>query len=676
MKKQVLIAAVAILCSLIASNIDAQAQQIFNQFRQPTLVVGKPYRDINDCPLPAAAKQVIPPTYFTLPPVNTVDMDDGYAYIQFPADFRFNFNYVLRTGMYVSVNGFITFSAGKLVPAKQSAGLFTNSASYPDNVVAPYWGDHRLRTLLESAAGFMPSEISWVIDVDRNESCDTIFPVRRCLIVQWRNLNINDRTINSSVGNFQARFYEATSEDNFQGDIEFAYGRVGGNPYTENTIVVTRGATIGIKGDGGFPNYLADFWNGLRYEPALSANTATDSTSVWQPSGGRSDARIRFGSIVRFQWDGWGIGDADTSAARRARHDGRKQHIFVTANDARVIMKSIVTRKPLDSVWKRQAYLGDVNHNGRYYFTTLNPDFTCCSTNAAINPIPPYTVIWKRWIDVNQFTNKRVRRDMHESEGLFGFGGRAPDLSNLAQIYYEVTEYDAGLIMRYLSGRLPSLPWIRDNDTTGPDKGKITGENADNIRFGEPARMSDGSVTYPVYVNGSVIEAFGSHFAVDGNVRNVVVNGSANGSVYADFSSSSVVLVGEGSFDASSPIAFVTFDEKNQFDVSEIRFNDQKQPNQALNAGEIQSASLVAFPNPAYAETSFRAQVPNGEYTLSVFNSLGELVNRTSVQVSEGSLTYAWNGRNLAGQAVAPGRYVVSVGGNNVSYSTTLTIVK
>ncbi|RPI69845.1 MAG: hypothetical protein EHM43_00400, partial [Ignavibacteriae bacterium] len=568
MKKQVIVAVAMVLCSIAFGAVEGVAQQIFNQFRQPELVVGRPYRDLDACDSSRLKKNILPPSSFVLPPTNSVDLDAGYSYVAFPQGVRFNFNGRTFNGIYVSVNGFATFDGTKLVPANQSSGLFINSSSYPDNVVAPFWGDHRIRENQNTAAGYMPSEVSWAYDTDRDENCQPINSGRKCIIIQWKNLNINDQSVNSSVGNFQARLYIGDQSTNFQGDIEFAYGQIGGNPYTTNTVVVTRGATVGIKGTGGFPGFISDFWNGLIWAPQAGANRRTDSTTIWQPSNGRSDAVIRFGSIVYLTFDMWGYGDADTSAAAGQRHANLDQNRRVTSNDARVIMRSIVMNKPLDSVWKRQAYQGDVNHSGRYYFSKLKRDFSGDSLDAN-NQI----VIWRRTIDVDQFTGKQVLRVMHESQGLYGVGGRAPDLSSLNQIYYEVTEYDAGLIMRYLSGRLPYLPWIYDNDTTGPDFGKVGDVDfADNVNFGAPVSIGNGLVRVPVYLNGIVEGAFGIRFNTSSDIAEVTAVNSEIGSAGVDHSDRIAVVVGSGSFGPNSPIAFVTMKEQESYDIIGIRF--------------------------------------------------------------------------------------------------------
>lgn len=687
MKKQIFVAGAISLCLIAIGAVEGYAQQIFNQFRQPELIVGRPYRDIDACPVSQLNKIVMPAASFVLPPVNTVDTDDGYAYLQFPASFRFRYNGTQFPGLYVSVNGFVTFDGTKLVPAKQSVGLFINSSSYPDNVIAPFWGDHRYRQNIDQLNGYMPSEISWVIDVDRDENCDTIKPVRRCLIIQWKNLNINDASINSSVGNFQARLYEAPDSDNNQGEIRFAYGQVGGNPNTQNTIVVTRGATVGIKGNGGFPGFLSDFWNGLVYSPALGANSRTDSTSVWQPSGGRSDAQIQFRSIVFLTFDVWGYGDADTSGARGQRHDnlGRVQNRVVTANDARVILRSMVTKRYLDSVWKRQAYQGDVNHSGRFYYTKLKRDF---SGDSIVNN---QIVIWRRTIDIDQFypntspspintSGKQVLFVMNEDQGLFGVGGRAPDVSNINQIYYEVTEYDASLILRYLSGRLPYLPWIVYSDTTGPDQGKVKlgSQQAYGFHFGTPVSIGNDLVRLPVYLNQSTNEPFGAKFETPGIVEVTGVN-SGDNNVSVDYSNNVAVVTGYGEFNTESPVAFATVKASDVVTFTGVRFNEVNSGDVTVNVVENSAAQAVSlYPNPTTSGTqvAFDAKV-EGFVTVRVYDSYGKLVtNLFEGNVAAGTMSTNWNGTNSSGIAVAAGSYVVRVDGAGVSASTLVNVVR
>jgi hypothetical protein len=684
MKKQVLIASAIVLCSFAIGAVEGVAQQIFNQFRQPQLVVGFPYRDLDNCP--GVSATTISPADFTLPPTNVNDLDDGYAFIQFPAGVVYNYNGTLYSGIYVSINGFLTFERTKLVSAKNPIGLFINSSSYPDNVLAPFWGDHRFRTSADIAGGFMPSKISWAFDFDRDEACQIIQPARPCIVVQWKNLNVNTSpvAVNSSVANFQARIYIGGATNNNQGEIEFAYGQVGGNPNTTNTTVVTRGATIGIKGNGGFPGFLSDFWNGLVWQPGAGGNTRTDSTSIWQPSGGRSDARIRFGSIVYLTFSDWGYGDADTSGAINQRHFDLPQNRRVTANDARVIMRSIVTKRPLDSIWKRQAYLADVNHSGRYYFTKLKRDFS----GDSLQPGTSNIVIWRRTIDIEQFfpgqgvgpnTNKQVVRVMFEGDGLYGAGGKAPDVSSLNQIYYEATEYDAGLIMRYLSGRLPYLPWIYDIDTTGPDFGKVTLDNvADNVRFGNPTNVGGGLVQVPVYLNGNHEGAFGVRFGVGTDIVSVTSVVGESNVVSSDNSKDVAVIAGNGSFDGNQPVALVTMKESDVLTFNDIRFNESSKPNHTISMVESDDADVTAYPNPITSSMALavNAQV-GGNLTVRVYDMFGKIVNTVyNGTVSAGAFSTTWNTTDMGGVAVAAGSYIVRIEGAGVSAVKVVNVVR
>ncbi len=684
MKKQVLIASAIVLCSFAIGAVEGVAQQIFNQFRQPQLVVGFPYRDLDNCP--GVSATTISPADFTLPPTNVNDLDDGYAFIQFPAGVVYNYNGTLYSGIYVSINGFLTFERTKLVSAKNPIGLFINSSSYPDNVLAPFWGDHRFRTSADIAGGFMPSKISWAFDFDRDEACQIIQPARPCIVVQWKNLNVNTSpvAVNSSVANFQARIYIGGATNNNQGEIEFAYGQVGGNPNTTNTTVVTRGATIGIKGNGGFPGFLSDFWNGLVWQPGAGGNTRTDSTSIWQPSGGRSDARIRFGSIVYLTFSDWGYGDADTSGAINQRHFDLPQNRRVTANDARVIMRSIVTKRPLDSIWKRQAYLADVNHSGRYYFTKLKRDFS----GDSLQPGTSNIVIWRRTIDIEQFfpgqgvgpnTNKQVVRVMFEGDGLYGAGGKAPDVSSLNQIYYEATEYDAGLIMRYLSGRLPYLPWIYDIDTTGPDFGKVTLDNvADNVRFGNPTNVGGGLVQVPVYLNGNHEGAFGVRFGVGTDIVSVTSVVGESNVVSSDNSTDVAVIAGNGSFDGNQPVALVTMKESDVLTFNDIRFNESSKPNHTISMVESDDANVTAYPNPVTSSMALavNAQV-GGNLIVRVYDMFGKIVNTVyNGSVSAGAFSTTWNTTDMGGVAVAAGSYIVRIEGAGVSAVKVVNVVR
>jgi hypothetical protein len=378
---------------------------------------------------------------------------------------------------------------------------------------------------------------------------------------------------------------------------------------------------------------------------------------------------------VYLSFDNWGFGDADTSAAKGQRHEGLPQNRRVTSNDARVIMRSMVTKVWLDSVWKRQAYQGDVNHSGRYYFTKLKRDFSADSLDGQGN-----VVIWRRTIDVDQFTGKQVLRVLNESQGLYGVGGRAPDVSSLNQIYYEVTEYDAALIMRYLSGRLPYLPWIYDNDTTGPDFGKVTGDNvAEGMRFGQPVSIGNGLVRIPVMFNAAHSGAFGLRFETDADIVGLTPIESIGTTVGADNGERVGVLAGNGEFEANTPVAYVTMKQQPVFTFGDIRYNEANMPGTKLNGGDLASASAVTtYPNPMNASASVVVNVPEaGNVTVTIHDVYGGTVATLfEGSVSAGTLPLSWTGVDANGNAVVSGAYLVRVNGAGVSETCKVTVAR
>jgi hypothetical protein len=259
-------------------------------------------------------------------------------------------------------------------------------------------------------------------------------------------------------------------------------------------------------------------------------------------------------------------------------------------------------------------------------------------------------------------------------------GGKAPDLSSLNQIYYEVTEYDAGLIMRYLSGRLPYLPWVYDNDTTGPDFGKAGDTKlADNVWFGAPVSVGNGLVRVPVYMNGIHNGAFGVRFETNTDIKEVSVINSENGYVGADNSDRVAVVVGSGVFGPDSPIAFVTVNENDVYTFGSLRFNEQDRETIRLNGGDYEgAATIMAYPNPLTSETSIALELRESKHiTVNVYDLFGKLVNTIfSGEAVSGTVPLTWNGADASGILVAPGSYIVRVAGEGVNESLRLTVVR
>jgi hypothetical protein len=345
-------------------------------------------------------------------------------------------------------------------------------------------------------------------------------------------------------------------------------------------------------------------------------------------------------------------------------------------------MRSIVTKKPLDSIWKRQAYLADVNHSGRYYFTKLKRDFSGDSL------VGSTVVIWRRTIDIEQFfpgegvgpnTNRQVVRVMFEGDGLYGPGGKAPDVSSLNQIYYECSEYDAGLIMRYLSGRLPYLPWIFDNDTTGPDFGKTTLENvADNVRFGTPSSIGGGLVQVPVFLNNNHDGAFGVRFTTNSDIISVTSVVNEKNIVSSDFGTDIAVVAGNGSFEQNQPVAIVTMKDNGVLNFSDVRFNEANVGGHTVNLVENNDVAVAVYPNPVATSMALTVAAPeSGILTIRIYDAFGKLVNTIhNGNVNTGTVNAAWNTMDMNGTLVAAGSYIVRVEGAGLSTSKVVNVVR
>ena len=624
MKRYLLFAAGIAIMFGIAISWQPLHAQIYGEFDTVRLITNAPYQELD-----AALDVPVPATNLGLPPNWIPDFDDGYAYpTGVDIGFPYEFNGLVYTKTWICVNGFITFTPPPFVPSKVATGLFIESVSYPRNVVAPFWGDHVYRLQNERLNGYKPSRISYQTD-------NGVFTV------QWKDLNINDATVKSSVGNFQVKLYVGSDTTrSYQGDIEFCYGPVGGNPYTPETDVVTKNASIGLKGFGG------DFLNGLTYnqDPSIS-RTSTVLTNQWPPSDGATDRRIRFNGLGRYnieEW--WGDGDVDFSKGRNAKHEGMPQNRFVTVNDARLIMRAVAKAIPLDSVRRRSAYHGDVNHNGRY------------------------------WYD-----NNGVRQDIYWRDKSYG-QNLPPGVSDWKRIFFQATEYDAAMILHYISGRLPELPWLLD---TIPMYGKINADNnANNIRFGTPAKIDNGTFNVPVYLNGYHNGPLAAKFNVDGKVLSVDGTIYSQNELLTDNNENTVVFSGSGTYETNEAIAYINVQtDKSVLKATNIRFNDVKVSDveaTVLSANDDYSNSSVtveATPNPFKTKMLVTLNIQNpGFYDFVIFDALGNKVKTLAIgQIDKADIyRFEWNGTNDAGNQIQSGVYFLKLTGNNVSISKKL----
>lgn len=565
------------------------------------------------------------------------DRDDGYANLRI-ADLAFDYTFLgeKRTNLWVNVNGFITFQDPDLyssILTENPNGLFENSASYPEAVVAPFWGDHFLRLPNEQAVPssngrYVASEVSYVVVGS--------YPTRR-LIIQWKNLNIMNEALPSSIGNFQAIFYEGYDNQfpsNFAGGIEFAYGDVSNNPNTPLKTVQVYDATVGLKGGRAFGigGQFTDFINGLTFNNISQAYTSQEKTILWRPTGGSNNGegrRIFFRAIPRLYVDGWGDGDANLSQTRNRKHIGTKQQRFVTAADARLILRWRLQDRSLpdslkeDSLRLGNAYHADVNHDGRYYYSFRTFDNL------------RDTSFWRRPIDVDTF-GVRTRMDSIES-----MAGMPPDAGPLRLIYYEANQQDAALILSYLSARVPSLPWIFDT-IPNPKFNEDVDVKATDFFVKNVNRVSVDEYEVTLGLNGFTNSAMSLEFSVNGDIVGLqspsTVNKNDEVDYIADNSNSKVIVATSHHFNANDDV--LTFRVKtleNTLELNGVNFDVRKRASKqvALNTAET-GLNLTVSPMPLQntdATLTFGVEEA-GIYEIALLSLTGEKVYSKSVSAA------------------------------------------
>ncbi len=639
--KRLLLFAVGIAVVSFTLVVQPLFSQIYTDFTSVTRVqkTYEPLRSSED------NKTTLNPKDFGLPPTfNVVDQDDGYFKEPIKLPFKFEFNKSVYEELWVNINGFVTFTDavynsaddGKMPPfvaPDNPRALFIKSNSYPINVVAPFWGNHYYRDNDDRFDGYKPSEISWGnIDTE-----DSVF------VVEWKDLNINyldsaGNPIKSSVGNFQIRIYRNANPNvqSFQGNIEFCYGQVGGNDSTNLDIIVARGASVGLKGEQN------DFVNGLLYgQPKDQFISDTSLTNEWTPSGG-TDWRIRFNAEVSpSEGDFWGDGDTDLSKAVGQKHHGMSQSRYVTVNDVRKILRAVATSTPLDSVISKEAFHGDVNHNGRFFY---------------------------------DFDGNLVNVPWRTEDYLDSLPG---GVTSPKSILFKATEFDAGWILHYISARVPKLPWIYDT-TVNYGKVGVYKEPATGFKVGEISSISDNQYVIPVYLNGYVDGPIAGKFDVQGELLN------ASGNITVTKYDNRVVFAGSGEFDSESPILILTVrSEDNDVTFNGVRFNDRDLEDISTKLTSVENTGeenmiLHNTPNPFTDNLSITVNVPvEGNYTLAIYDMQGRKVKTIASGHMTSEITdYQWDALDEAGNAVNSGMYICRLSGDNFSITKNITLRK
>jgi len=564
---------------------------------------------------------------------NDVDPDDGYALIDIGFDFEFNGE--IYNKLWINVNGFVTFGRKEnnvvlqppFLAPKDQEGLFLDANSYPVNVIAPFWGDHYYRDIVDlNSANFKPSVIRYKTDGEK-------------LIIEWKDLNINykyeGKSLKNSIGNFQLVLIKSQDPYSKQGDIEFHYGTVGGNTNlepTDDTRIVTKGSTIGIKGEGKIVGTDADYLNAFINDAYFKANPNTPYIAVttskqvsndWPPTNIK-EAKFYFNAKKRFnleEW--WGDGDVDFSKAPGNKHFNfgyPQQPKFVTVNDARIIMKAIATETPLDPIRRRAAYHGDVNHNGRYYYDAFNQ---------------------KKLIKTQ---SKNYADDL------------PAEVSSIKQILFEVTEKDAAIILHYIAAKVPELPWLLD---TSVIKGK---QNADfqplDLRIASET-LGNGYYNVPIYLNQDVQGPISLRAKFDAQIISV------NSELMSTFNNGVLVLAGSQKVNSNQPIAYVTIkSDANELNAYDLRLNDVDLGTKklSLNNTEINGLNVVLAQNPTTNNTlQFLLNInEKGSYKLTIFDIFG---NQVSTVVNNSFEVGTYN-LNYDASKLSSGAYIYRLEGN------------
>ena len=575
----------------------------------------------------------------------TPDHDDGTdtnISVGFPFMFNQNMSGDVATNtpgsVNININGWISvrsnnpnanFNGIPVTPANNNT-LF--SSVLPNNTLAPYFGDHFYRT---TEAGYTPSTISYsttyvsATSVDPNSQP---FKQIGTFIVEWRNLNINDKNNPNSIASFQIiirqnpKAYDLATPDQ-RATIEFAYGPIG----TVGTVQ-TVGAAVGADDSVGFTHINALFQTAT--DPADVDTNVTARSSCWPPVPGCLPGRvIQLAPVGVALFNQWGDGDVELLQANSPNPQVRaNQSLFVNLEDAMLILQASSNDMPLDSIEGRQAFHGDANHDGRGY---------------------------------------------HDANGVFHQNQFNPAYD---AFFYFTTPYDAAYIMMYLAGKLAELPWPMPLPVPGYKAADIHTSDVSGVSANVSNVQVDGStVLVPITLKGTA----NGPLSVEMNLKGLEQNGIEfvgtrvpSGTICAaNAKLGRLALATSGDFTDGETLGYlelrVPANQDASFDMTGIKVNDQQMPatHVALKLGADGSVASMSsldqnIPNPFVvsqtSETSIGFELAQPEtVSLRVFDMLGHEV-RTLIDGegrAAGHNTVVWDGRDADGNVVSSGLY-------------------
>lgn len=681
MKLRTLLLGAASGLTLIATAPQFVAAQIWSNYQYERGVEATPrtYRPLDN------PDKVLAGNAFREPQTLFVDRDNGYFFdttsntfgLSLPFEFRYNTR--VYSKIHVNVNGFVNFpTSDQIIPTREG----NNDPTYmfirtrPNAVIAPFWGNHHWRfgTLAgDGETGFRPTRVA--------TKTEGVAP-NRVFVIEWDNLNVNidkivgadpgNQRLKSSVASFQVKLYEGTN------NIEFRYGPVGGN---SGLGVISNGCAVGLESEDreddmslatSYINALFDQDETNSLGTVLSRESRQLST-VWPPSGG-TDLSILFTETPTFGRFWWGDGDANLSKIRdedflrQYEQDTIElQRRFVSFADAALVMRSFVTDIRLDSFRFREAYHADVNHDGRFYYSKRKRDNSADSLIP--NPTNPgsfLVVTWRREVPV-QSEDERL--------GL-------PADSSRDRLYFQANEFDAAVILKYLSAQVTKLPWLRsDNVVIGRPRGTSHEGVATElvVKANEAMLIDGGSVRVPVYANGFLNGPISLYAQTDENIIGFEVVEKEGAMLKIMFENNRVVIAGYGEFEANEPIAYITVRATTEeFTLENVRFNNETLGNRTflLNSGvNVAETAMTVSPNPVVSNTRISVVAPkNGVYSVNVYDMLGNKVETLfNGSMVAGAKSFEWN---TVSSLVKSGMYIVRFEGEGVNMVQKINVVR
>jgi len=569
-----------------------------------------------------------------------IDHDDGtYAGWSnnsgLPVGFSFDYNGNTYSTVNVNVNGWA--SVGKQpLPINPNNNNNLYNTSNPGNALAPYWGDHYYRTL---EPGYHPTRISYlttaIADTNPNAAPGSLLHI---FTVEWKDLNINDKTNPQSIASFQLRIIENSMANDpavpdHRATIEFQYG-----PNGWGSTVSTVGAAVGAKDSVGFTHINALYATSQFSGDSTRLNVAQRS-SCWPPATCLPGRAIQLVPQGRASLNQWGDGDVNLDQIYNKDAAVRNnQARFVTLTDANIILTSRANNVKLDSIEGHAAFHGDANHTGRVY----NPTY--------------------------------------------------------GAYFYYVTSYDAAYIMMYLAAKLPVLPWPVPLPVPGYKASNLASTDVSGIvADASNVHMTGNTMLVPITVRGTVNGALSLEMNVKGlnsNDLQFVGTRSVNGSlIQANATTGKIALATSGSFEDGTTIGYLEFNVANKanasFEMSDVMVNDQQVPGSTValkfaTGSNAASSSLEQnVPNPfvagvtSHTTIGFTLAAPTN-VTLRVYDMLGHEV-RTLVRNEDraaGANSIEWDGRDANGNVVASGLYYYQIVTPDFTQSVKMQVVR